>query len=45
MEARESERGTADGVRVRVGRAVALLGEEDGKETMGLGLGPMGYLS
>jgi len=42
VEARESERGTADGVRVRVGRAVALLGEEDGKERMGLESGPKG---
>ena len=42
MEARESEGGTADGVRARVGRAATLLGEEDGKERMGLGAGSMG---
>ena len=42
MEARESERGTADSVRVRAGRAAVLLGEEDGKERMGLGAGSMG---
>ena len=43
MEARESERGTADGVRTRVGRAMVLLGEETEKERMGLGLGLNGY--
>ena len=42
MEARESKGGTADGVRARAGRATALLGEEDGKERMGLGARPMG---